>query len=83
MSSACVLFPGYLSNIHRAGDTVIGVHCADYSKLQSQRKSRQPCHLNYSLEWLHTVNLIYVNDIVLITGPNYNAMAVYVEIRGS
>lgn len=26
----------YLSNIHRADDTVIGVHCADYSKLQSQ-----------------------------------------------
>ncbi|XP_022328872.1 universal stress protein in QAH/OAS sulfhydrylase 3'region-like [Crassostrea virginica] len=26
----------YLQNIHRAGDFVIGVHCADYSKLQSQ-----------------------------------------------
>nr|XP_034323109.1 uncharacterized protein LOC105327631 isoform X2 [Crassostrea gigas] len=26
----------YLSNIHRSGDMVIGVHCADYSKLQSQ-----------------------------------------------
>lgn len=26
----------YLENVHKAGDMVIGVHCADYSKLQSQ-----------------------------------------------
>lgn len=50
----------YLSNIHRSGDTVIGVHCADYSKLQSQRKSRRRGH--YSLELFHTTNSSYVND---------------------
>ena len=53
---------GYLQNIHRAGDFVIGVHCADYSKLQSQRKYFIYKYQCPSLSLKHNKSIPYITQ---------------------